>query len=143
MDRQTRHRLRRLARERATLICEWEAVGVLPAKLEKGRHDAYRIPAEVTCQSFQRRCYKDGWIDPNFDWMAWIQSAEYAALTSGEGALEAALPEQLTRLLTATVRREKFTYGSLEAALRSGLLQRVTERAAALACPTLGDRRID
>jgi len=133
MDKRAQNRLRRLALERDRLIWEREALSAPQHALARCG-DLYRVPHGSSCLSFQKRCQADGWIDPDFDWMTWMQSEEYAALSRDLEALETAGPGELIRLLTATIRQEKYTYGALEAALRSGLLQRITERAATLAC---------
>lgn len=71
------------------------------------------------------------WVEP-FDWMTWLRSADGQALTDDPSRMARATPEDLSRLLTAVVRSERFGDGNLEGALRSGLLLRVARRAAAL-----------
>lgn len=68
-----------------------------------------------------------------FDWPTWARTAEAQALWKDPVALAAATPEQLERFLTALVRSERFSEGTLDEAFESGLLLRIARRAAALA----------
>ena len=63
-------------------------------------------------EAFQAAVGRGGWIFP-FDWGTWLQTAEGRALTSDREALAAATPLQLARLLTAIVRSDRFTEGSI------------------------------
>jgi ADP-ribosylglycohydrolase len=82
-------------------------------------------------EAFQAAVGRGGWIFP-FDWGAWLQTAEGRALTSEREALAAATPLQLARLLTAIVRSDRFTEGSIAGAFESGLLSAIARRAAVL-----------
>jgi hypothetical protein len=79
-----------------------------------------------------------GWVFP-FDWGTWLQTAEGRALQevgaadAGGAAVAGATPLQLARLLTAIVRSDRFTEGSIAGAFGSGLLLAITRRAGALA----------
>ena len=73
-----------------------------------------------------------GWVTP-FDWPAWLASPEGQALTHGPQAVVGASAEDLERLLTAIVRSDRFTEGSLAGAFESGVLGAVMRRASDLA----------
>jgi len=72
------------------------------------------------------------WIEP-FDWMDWAQTDEATALRDDRAALGRATLDQLQRLLTAVVRAERFSDGTLEWAFDSGLMAAIARRAQALA----------
>lgn len=78
-------------------------------------------------------CNKDGWVVPGFDWMSWMASPEGTGLCNDPEKMAEASPEQLSKLLTALVRRERFCDGSWESAHRSGLLLGIVRRARVLA----------
>jgi SAM-dependent methyltransferase len=86
------------------------------------------------------------WIRAGFDWPAWMATDEGRTLRDDPAAVEAATPEQLARLITAIVRSDRFTEGSIAGAFESGLLARVSRRAAALLAasgePSTGDSRM-
>jgi hypothetical protein len=73
-----------------------------------------------------------GLVVAGFDWPAWLAGDEGRALRDDPVALAAATPEQLARLVTAIVRSDRFTEGSIAGAFESGLLARISRRAAAL-----------
>ena len=72
------------------------------------------------------------WVLVGFDWRAWLAGAEARGLRDDPAALAAASSDQLARLLTAIVRSDRFSEGSIEGAFRSGLLLAIARRAAAL-----------
>ena len=72
------------------------------------------------------------WVIVGFDWPTWLHGEEGRALRDDRVALAAADPEQLARLLTAIVRSDRFTEGSIAGAFDSGLLAAISRRAAAL-----------
>jgi hypothetical protein len=80
-----------------------------------------------------------GWIVV-FDWGTWLQTPEGAALREPE-AVASATPDQLSKLLTAIVRSERFTDGSIAGAFESGLLLAICRRAAVLATSGEGSGR--
>jgi hypothetical protein len=73
-----------------------------------------------------------GWVIPGFDWRSWMETPEGRSLRDDPDAVAGATPEQLERLLTAIVRSDRFVEGSIEGAFQSGLLARISRRAAAL-----------
>ena len=73
-----------------------------------------------------------GWVVAGFDWRSWMETVEGRSLSRDPDAVAGATPEQLERLLTAIVRSDRFVEGSIEGAFESGLLARISRRAAAL-----------
>jgi hypothetical protein len=67
-----------------------------------------------------------------FDWGAWLTTEEGRRLSTDKAALAEANVDQLIRLLTAIVRSDRFSEGSLAGAFESGLLEAIVRRAAAL-----------
>lgn len=82
-------------------------------------------------EAFLAAAAGNGWIEP-FDWMTWVDTDEAKALRDDRDVLAAATPDQLQRLLTAIVRAERFSDGSLEWAFETGLMAAIARRAAAL-----------
>ena len=82
--------------------------------------------------AFTRTAVGNGWVEP-FDWMAWMETDEAKALRDDRGVLAKATPDQLQRLLTAAIRAERFSDGSLEWAFTSGLMAAIARRAGTLA----------
>jgi hypothetical protein len=89
------------------------------------------LPGEVLGR-FTDVCYRLGWVTPAFDWTEWIDRDENQALLEDPSQLGTASLDDLQRVLTATIRGERFSEGSLAAYAESGLLQAVAERARAL-----------
>ena len=83
--------------------------------------------AELTSR-FLEVAYRDGWVRPDFDWLAWEMTPEARRLRDDRGALEQATVLELARLLTVVIRSEKFGEGALAEALESGLVTAVRRR---------------
>lgn len=79
-----------------------------------------------------RRDVAAGWIVP-FDWRAWMATPEATALMEDHARVATASPEELSRLLTAIVRSDRFSEGSMAGAFESGLIPAILERAEVLA----------
>jgi len=77
--------------------------------------------------AFLRDLGRVGLVRP-FDWTAWLATPRGEELRQ-PAALATASPEELANLLTAIVRSERFSEGSLEGALESGLLLAIARRA--------------
>ena len=72
------------------------------------------------------------WIMVGFDWPTWLASDDGRALRDDPSAIATATPDQLGWLLTAIVRSDRFTEGSIAGAFESGLLAAISRRARAL-----------
>ena len=77
---------------------------------------------------------RHGWVQV-FDWQTWLQTPEGERIAHQPGGIEEATPDDLVRILTAIIRSDRFTEGSIAGAFESGLLTRVIRRAEALAAP--------
>jgi hypothetical protein len=71
------------------------------------------------------------WIRP-FDWMTWLDSTDGRALAEDPSRMARAAPEDLSHILTAIVRSERFGDGNIAGAVDSGLMLRIVRRAAEL-----------
>lgn len=74
-----------------------------------------------------------GWVSPEVDWMTWAATEEAQRLHHDRTALAGAAVEDLQRLLTAVVRADRFSEGTIADAVESGLLTAIAARAATIA----------
>jgi hypothetical protein len=74
-----------------------------------------------------------GWVTPAVNWMRWMETEEGVRFRGDPSAVDTATPEQLERLLTALIRSDRFTEGTLAWAFESGMLARIARRAGVLA----------
>jgi len=74
---------------------------------------------------------RGGWVQP-FDWMTWLDAPDGRALAEDPERMSRATPEDLSRILTAIVRSERFGDGNIAGAVESGLILRIVRRAAEL-----------
>lgn len=106
------------------------------SSMERTKDGSFVLPFFELSEAAMRlleACYADGWILEDFDWVEWKGSAEAVALEEDPAALDAASPDQLSKLLTAVARQDRFVDGALAAAFSSGLIPRILCRAAQLA----------
>lgn len=80
---------------------------------------------------FMKATHDYGWVI-DIDWPAWAQSPEARRLTREPTALENATAVELARMITVSVRRDRFCEGSLASDFESGLIARIVQRAAVL-----------
>ena len=81
---------------------------------------------------FVRACSSGGWVRPDVDWPRWIQTPDAERLRTDPEALANASVRDLACLLTAIIRSDRFNEGSILGACESGLIERITRRAAEL-----------
>lgn len=72
-----------------------------------------------------------GWVRP-FDWVVWMTTPEGRRLLSDQSSIASATADQLSKVLTAHVRRDRFADGTLLEAFESGLMRAIAARAAVL-----------
>jgi Family of unknown function (DUF6508) len=125
--------------ELAALVPVLEAPDAVFGRWEGQREDAegrihlpYFEPGPA-CDAFRAAVGRGGWLIVGFDWPGWARADEAQALWKDPAALAAATPDQLARFLTALIRSERFSEGTLDEAFESGLLARIARRAAVLA----------
>jgi hypothetical protein len=78
-------------------------------------------------EDLRRAASRLGFVRP-FDWMTWIATPEAAALMTADGTRRATA-DDISKLLTTLVRRDRFVEGTLDFAFESGLMLRILERA--------------
>jgi len=76
--------------------------------------------------------YDRGWVLGGFHWVSWGRSEDALALCSDPCALARAEPMQLLYLITALIRQDRFSEGTLLGAFKSRLILGVVRRAAAI-----------
>ena len=108
------------------------AEGTAPPNVTKVRGVLSIGPNPEILSDFCRAVFEGDWMIPQFDWPAWAATAEAEALRERRDALAMAKPEQIARLLTALIRRDRFVEGSLISDLASGLLTAIARRAQSL-----------
>ncbi|MES2255147.1 MAG: DUF6508 domain-containing protein [Pseudomonadota bacterium] len=81
---------------------------------------------------FVKMAYDSGWVVTDFDWAEWQGSEECNSLFLDRAFLVRADENQLARLLTAIIRKDRFAEGMLVHAFESGLMLAIAERAEAL-----------
>lgn len=79
---------------------------------------------------FIQAAYDHNWLAIGFDWTAWATSPEAMQLMNEPAALAKATPEELSKLLTVCIRRDRFVEGSLLDDFECGLILRIVQRAA-------------
>ena len=72
-----------------------------------------------------------GWIQP-FDWVVWQTTPEGRMLLFDHSAIAGATAEQLSKVLTAHFRKDRFADGTLLEAFESGFMQAIAGRAVVL-----------
>ncbi|HEY8572717.1 DUF6508 domain-containing protein [Phenylobacterium sp.] len=81
--------------------------------------------------AFVQAAYQNGWIQP-FDWPEWRDSDEARRLLNDPACLDRASPQELSRLMTAIVRQDRFCDGVLLSEFENGIMAGVARRAKSL-----------
>ena len=97
-----------------------------PADGGAPRHDLSRV-----ARDFLEYCYDNGWVQ-GFNWGEWASTPEAANLRDNPDAVADATPMQISKLITALVRQDRITGGSLDSAYQSGLVTGIVRRASVL-----------
>lgn len=101
---------------------------------ESKEKDVFVMPNRIwdrEAHAFHKMIYKQGWV-VDFDWTEWVQTKEAKDFFSDLNKIENATPLQLAKIITALARRERFNEGTLAEATDTGMLERITKRAASL-----------
>jgi hypothetical protein len=80
---------------------------------------------------FVQAAYDAGWVK-SFDWSSWVNTPEAQELNNSTSYISAASEEQISKLLTAHIRSDRFCDGALQSAFESGVLTAIVRRAEAL-----------
>lgn len=91
----------------------------------------YAVLGDVA-EAFVTTAYDRGWVLRGFDWSSWGHSDDVQALCSDPSALARAEPMQLLYLITALIRQDRFSEGTLLGAFKSRLILGIVRRAAAI-----------
>lgn len=83
-------------------------------------------------EAFRSAVARGGWIVAPFDWPAWLATPEGRTFRDDPAAVASASIDDLAHLLTAIIRSDRFSEGSLEGAYASGHLVAIARRAQAL-----------
>jgi len=87
------------------------------------------VDFSAEANSFIQAAYDFGWVLPQFDWPAWQDTPGATKLRDDINGLANATPKQLAKLLTVSIRQDRFAEGALQSAHDSGLLTRILQRA--------------
>ncbi|HVX34712.1 MAG TPA: DUF6508 domain-containing protein [Hyphomicrobium sp.] len=82
-------------------------------------------------EAFVTTAYDRGWVLRGFDWVSWGHSGDAQALCS-DPALAQAEPMQLLYLITALIRQDRFSEGTLLGAFEARLILGIVRRASAI-----------
>jgi hypothetical protein len=83
-------------------------------------------------EAFITAAYDRAWVLRGFDWVSWGRSDDAQALCSDPSALAHAEPTQLLCLITALIRQDRFSEGTLLGAFKSRLILGILRRAATI-----------
>lgn len=115
-----------------------EFIEFVPREGTGSRDDPYVMGTgqwilSVQGDRFVEMAYNTGWVLSGFDWPKWQGTDECKSLLFDRAILAHADEQQLARLLTAIIRKDRFAEGTLVEMFENGLLLAVSERAAQLA----------
>jgi hypothetical protein len=79
-------------------------------------------------QAFMQDAYDYGWVQGT-DWVEWMRTEEAQALSQEPARMAVANIDEMAKVLTVSLRRDRFMEGSLAADFESGLITRVVRRA--------------
>lgn len=119
----------------ASLLPEFEAGGFACGEWRGGEEQRPGVIAmpwfalSEPVRRFVRTTYDEEWVLSDFAWTSWADTPEAQTLREDRDALAQATPEQLAKLLTMLIRRNKFVEGALAGDCESGLLTAVLRRA--------------
>ena len=79
-------------------------------------------------QAFMKDAYDYGWVQST-NWTGWMQTEGAQRLSQDPARMAVATIEDLAKVLTVCLRRDRFMEGSLAADFESGLIIRIVKRA--------------
>jgi hypothetical protein len=106
---------------------------MIGGEIEPGVRALSHVAFDPVVSGFLDAAYAHGWVLTDFDWGAWSRTPEALALATDEVALARATTDDLARLLTLCVRRDRFCEGALLSDIEAGLILHIVRRAEALA----------
>lgn len=128
-------------RDRLLALARWAAVFAAPdfnighwVTSEPDADGVIQVPwfeYSAAADAFRAEAARAGWVVP-FDWMAWVGSPEGRRFISDPGLIAHATAADLSKLLTAIIRGDRFSEGEIAGAYESGMLGAIVRRAAEL-----------
>ena len=100
----------------------------VPAKIEGGVIQMGWTSYGPEAQSFMQDAYDYGWVQSTH-WIEWMQTEEAQSLSRDPERIVVATIEELAKVLTVSLRRDRFMEGSMGADFDSGLTTRTVRRA--------------
>jgi hypothetical protein len=82
--------------------------------------------------AFYQAVYDLGWVSTEFDWTEWCRTPEGERLLGDPAVFAVASVEDLTRVITTCIRRDRFCEGALAGDFEEGRLLAILHRASAL-----------
>lgn len=113
---------------------------VVPAKVEGDIIQMGWTSYGPEAKAFMQDCYDYGWVQST-DWTNWMQTEEAQELSRDPTRMAAATIEDLAKVLTVSLRRDRFVEGSLAEDFEGGLITRAVTRACELGAANEGKPR--
>ena len=92
--------------------------------------DECLMAPEATC--FIEEAYAYGWVNKEFDWNSWASREEFIAFLTKPSSIAQATEDQMRKILTYFIRKDRFCDGTLAAAFADGHLTALARRAKTL-----------
>lgn len=100
----------------------------MPARVEGGLIQMGWTSYGPEAEAFIQDAYDYGWVQGT-SWSEWMQTEEAQSLSQDPERMAMATVEQLAKVLTVSLRRDRFMEGSLASDFESGLIIRAVKRA--------------
>lgn len=97
--------------------------------------DDYTMPYSILSSAvseFVRVADEGGWILRDFHWPDWLETEEAIALYRDRDLLAKATPYQIAKLITVSIRQDRYIEGGLLGDFQSGHILAIVRRAAKL-----------
>ncbi|PIV77830.1 MAG: hypothetical protein COW54_12655 [Rhodobacteraceae bacterium CG17_big_fil_post_rev_8_21_14_2_50_63_15] len=122
----------------AQFLQDLESADFIPGEISEPvlRPDGiYTLPyarLSAVADALVKAAYAQGWVRSDFNWPEWAGTQAATRLREDAEALSEASADDLSRLLSVCIRRDRFCEGALLEDFESGLILRIVRRAAAL-----------
>jgi hypothetical protein len=115
----------------AAFLPEFEREGFVFGQWEGGAMQMPYYSLSEAGMAFYKAVYALGWV-VDFDWPEWGRTPEGERLLGDPAVLAEASVEDLARVITTCIRRDRFCEGALAGDFKEGRLLAILRRAAAL-----------
>lgn len=82
----------------------------------------------LTGDAFVQALIDNGWGTVNFDWPTFVNGPEYRGLVKAPDGFDDATSEQIAKVITSILRRDRFADGWLTSAFEDGTVLRMLKR---------------